>query len=107
MINLCGKKIVRNCDLLQSDFFARCRTVLEVAKGFFCVCGETWKKMKPRNVVIFTLGKHAFKSHLPKLITRAGRSDISGPEKVVGHPNGALYFHESQEHAIFSILHNL
>ena len=35
LINLCGKNNVRNCDLLQSDFFARCRTVLGVAKGFF------------------------------------------------------------------------
>jgi len=39
------------------------------------------------------------------------RSDIKCHEKVAGHPNGALYFHESQEHAIFliveSILHNL
>jgi len=35
LINLCGNINVRNCDLLQSDFFARCRTVLEVAKGFF------------------------------------------------------------------------
>jgi len=24
LINLCGKNNVRNCDLLQSDFFARC-----------------------------------------------------------------------------------
>ena len=30
LINLCGKNNVRNCDLLQSDFFARCRTVLGV-----------------------------------------------------------------------------
>jgi len=28
--NLCGKNNVRNCDLLQSDFFARCRTVLGI-----------------------------------------------------------------------------
>jgi len=40
------------------------------------------------------------------LISRAGRSDISGPEKVAAHPNGALYFHERQEDAIFSTLHN-
>jgi len=44
-INLCGKNNVRNCDLLQ--------------------------KMRPQNVVIFTLEKHATKSHLPKLILRA------------------------------------
>jgi len=29
--------------------------------------------------------KHATKSHLSKLISRAGRSDISGPEKVSVH----------------------
>ena len=32
--------------------------------------------------MIFTHGKHATKSHLPKLVFRAGRSDISGPERV-------------------------
>ena len=35
------------------------------------------------------------------------RSDIRGHKKVAGHPNGALYFHECQEHAIFSTLHSL
>ena len=35
LINLCGNNNVRNCDLLQSDFFDRCRTVVRVAKGFF------------------------------------------------------------------------
>ena len=35
------------------------------------------------------------------------RSDISGHEKEADHPNGVLYFHEIQEHAIFSILYNL
>jgi len=34
LINLCGNNNVRNCDLLQSDFSDRCRTVLGVAKGF-------------------------------------------------------------------------
>ena len=53
LINLCGKNNVQNCDLLQSDFFARCRTALGVAKAFFGVCGENWKKMRPQNVVIF------------------------------------------------------
>jgi len=38
LINLCGKNNVQNCDLLQRASFARCRTVLGVAKGFFwCV----------------------------------------------------------------------
>ena len=35
LINLCGNNHVWNCDLLHSDFFARCRTVLGLAKGFF------------------------------------------------------------------------
>ena len=35
LINLCGNNNVRNCDLLQRDFFDRCKTVLGVAKGFF------------------------------------------------------------------------
>jgi len=34
LINLCGKNNVRNCDLLQSDFFARCRTVLSKCCDF-------------------------------------------------------------------------
>ena len=32
-----GKNNVRNCDLLQRDFFAQCRTVLGV-KGIFLAC---------------------------------------------------------------------
>jgi len=35
LINLCSNNNVRNCDLLQSDVFARCRTVLGLAEGFF------------------------------------------------------------------------
>ena len=46
--------------------------------------------MRPRNVVIFTLEKHATKSHLPKLIFRAGRSDTTSQEKVGALRNGVL-----------------
>jgi len=109
LINLCGNNNVRNCDLLQSDFFARCITVLGVAKGFF---RRVWysvvklgKRWGPETLWFFTLKKHTTKSHLQALVLGLVRSDISGHEKVAGHPNGALYFHESQEHAIFSILH--
>ena len=66
--------------------------------------GKTWG---PKTLWFFTLKKHAIKSHLQALVLGLVRSDISGHEKVAGHPNGALYFHESQEHAIFSILYNL
>ena len=107
LINLCGNNNVRNCDLLQSDFFDRCRTVLGVAKGFFWYVVKLGKRWGPETLRFFTLEKHATKSHLPKLISRAGRSDTSGQEKVAAHPNGALYFHERQEHAIFWTLHNL
>jgi len=106
-INLCGKHYVRNCDLLQSDFFACCRTVLGVARGFFWHMVKLGKRWEPETLWFFTLEKHATKSHLPKLISRAGRSDISGHEKVADHPNGALCFYERQEHAIFSTLDNL
>ena len=61
LINLCGNNNVWNCDLLQSDLFARCRTVLGVAKGCFRrVCGETWKKMRARNIVIFYAGETCY-----------------------------------------------
>jgi len=51
-------------------------------------------------LLFFKLKKHATKSHLQALVLGIVRSDISGHGKVVG----AQYFHESQEHAIFSIL---
>jgi len=38
------------------------------------------KRWGPETLWFFTLEKHATKSHLPKLIFRAGRSDISGPD---------------------------
>ena len=47
------------------------------------------------------------KSHLQALVLGLVRSDISGHEQEADHPNGVLYFHEIQEHAIFSILYNL
>jgi len=53
LTHLCGKNNVRNCDLLQRDFFARYRTVLGRAKDFFGVYGDTWKTMRTRNVVTF------------------------------------------------------
>ena len=38
LINLCGKNNVPNCDLLQSDFFGRYRTVLGRQRDFLaCV----------------------------------------------------------------------
>jgi len=32
---------------------------------------------------------------------------VRSNQKGTGHPNGALYVHKRQEHAIFSTLHNL
>ena len=63
--------------------------------------------MRPRNVVIFTLKKHATKRHLQLLVLGLVPSDISSHEKVAEHPNGVLNFHERQEHAFLSTLHNL
>ena len=35
------------------------------------------------------------------------RGYVRSNQKGAGHPSGALYFHERQEHAIISTLHNL
>jgi len=87
LINLSSKINVRNCDLLQSDFFARCRTVLGpcsrlgVPMGFFWHVVKLGKRWGPETFWLFTLEKHATKSHLPKLVSRAGRSDIIATKK--------------------------
>jgi len=81
LINLCGKNNVRNCDVLQSDFFARCRSVLGRQKDFLACVVTLGKRWGPKTLWFFTLEKHATKSHLLKLILRAGRSNISGPER--------------------------
>jgi len=86
LINLCGKNNVRNCNLLQSDFFARCRTVLGVAQGFFWHVVKLGKRWGPETLWFLTLERHATKSHLPKLIFWAGRSDSSGFKKGNTHP---------------------
>ena len=86
LINLCGNNNVRNCDLLQSDFFDRCRTVLGVAKGFFWYVVKLGKRWGPETLWFFTLEKHATRSHLPKLIFWAGQSDTSGFKKGNTHP---------------------
>jgi len=108
LINLCGKKNDRNCDLLQSDFFARCRTVLWVAKGCFWHVVKLGQRWGPETLCFFTLEKHATKSHLPTLISRASRSDISGQGKL-GVLGTACYKFMSvkntplpQEHWIYS-----
>ena len=79
LINLCGKNNVWNCDLLQRDFLA-------------CVVtfGKRWG---PEMFRFFTLEKHATKSHLPKLIFRASRSDISGLERVSALSNVEMKLH--------------
>jgi len=52
-----------------------------------------WKKMGPETLQFFTLEKHATKSHLPKLIFRAGGSDIGGPERVSAPSNAEMKLH--------------
>jgi len=62
---------------------------------------------KPKPVCFWLSEKPTPESHLQALVLGLVRSDISGHEKVAVPPNGALYFHERQEHAIFSTLHYL
>jgi len=62
LIDLCGKNNVRNCNLLQSDFFVRCRIVLGVAKGFFWHVVKLGKRWGPETSWFFTLEKHATKT---------------------------------------------
>ena len=82
LINLCGKNNFRNCDLLQSDFFARCRTVLGRQRDFLACVVTLGKRWDPETLRFFTLEKHATKSHLQALVLGLVRSDISGHEKV-------------------------
>jgi len=104
LINLCGNDNVRNCDLLQSDFFARFSTVLGVANGFYRRVWWNLEKDEAPQRCDFLRWRNML---LNALVLGLVRSDISGPEKVAEHPNGAIYLHERQEHAIFSTLHNL
>jgi hypothetical protein len=62
---------------------------------------------KPKPVCFWLSEKPTPESHLQALVLGLVRSDISGHEKVAEPPNGALYFQERQEHAIFSTLHYL
>jgi len=93
LISLCSKNKVRNCDLLQSDFFARCRTVPGRQRDFLACVVTLGKRCGPETLRFFTLEKHATKSHLPKLILRAGRSDIGGPERASAPSNAEMKLH--------------
>jgi len=93
LINLCGKNNVRNCDLLQSNFFARSRTVLRRQRDFLACVVTLGKRWGPEPLWFFTLEKHATKSHLPKLIFPAGRSDIGGPKRVSAPSNAEMKLH--------------
>ena len=55
LINLCGNINVRNCDLLQSHFSARCRTVLRVTKGFFRRVWWNLEKLQLQAAVVIPL----------------------------------------------------
>jgi len=61
-------RIATDCKVI---FFAPCRTVLGVAKGFFWHVVKLGKRWGPETLWFFTLEKNATKSHLPKLISRA------------------------------------
>jgi len=64
---------------------------------FFGVCSESivtlGKRWGPEPLWFFTLEKHSTKSHLPKLIFRAGRSDTGGPERVSAPSNAEMKLH--------------
>jgi len=107
LINLCGKNNVRNCDLLQSDFQARCRTVLGRQRDFSACVVTLGKRWGPETLWFFTLEKHPTKSHLPKLIFRAGRSDISGPHRVSEQSNAEQRILECITQVEFQILYML
>jgi len=101
LINLCGKKNVRNCDLSQRDFFLGIGPSWGWHRDFFGVCSKICKKMRPRNVVIFTHETHATKSHLFKLIFRGGRNNISGPERVSVQSTAEMKLRECLAHVKF------
>jgi len=63
------------------------------------------KRWGPETLWFLTLEKHATKSHLPKLISRAGRSDISGPHRVSRQPNAEQGFLECVTQVEFYILY--
>ena len=54
----------------------------------FGVCSKTLKKMRSRNVVIYSREKHASKSHLPALLLGMVRSNIRSQQKVAVQPIG-------------------
>ena len=62
LINLCGKNNVRNCDLLQSDFFARCRTVLRI---FLAVWWNLEKDEVPKRCDFLSLRNMLLKASFP------------------------------------------
>jgi len=51
-------------------------------RDFFVVCGETWKKMRPRNVVIFYTQETCYSKAPSSARLGLVRSGISGHEKV-------------------------
>ena len=65
LINLCSKNNVRNCDLLQSDFFA----VLGVAKGFLWRVVILGKNEVPKRCDFLRLRNMLLKSTFPTYIS--------------------------------------
>jgi len=75
LISLCGKTNVRNCNLLQRDFFARCRTVLGMAKGFFWrVWWNLEKDETPKRCDFWRLRKMLLKATFPSPSHNSGWS---------------------------------
>ena len=105
LINLCGKNNVRNCDLLQSDFFASCRTVLGVGKGcFWRVWWNLEKDEAPKRCDFLRLRNMLLKATFPSsylglveatlaALKKCLLSYISGPKGVSVHSTKGVSVH--------------
>jgi len=60
-----------------------------------------------KSVWFYSHQKHASKSHLLALLLGMVRGYVHSHQKGAGQLNGALQFHERQEHVIVSRMHNL
>jgi len=68
-----------------------CGVISKIKQAWIVVYySKTLFSARTKPVYFWLSEKPTSESHLPKLISRAGQSDISGPEKVVAQPNGVL-----------------
>ena len=65
LINLCGKNNVRNCDLLQNDFFDCFRTVLGWQRDFFGMWWNLEKDEAPKRCNFLHLRNMLLKATFP------------------------------------------